>query len=203
MNKNMLFLGLPGSGKGTQASLLRMHHGYEVVDAGHIVRNSKEFSEFKKTVNKGDLLSDSVINSVMSSYLFNLSHSFVLDGYPRTIGQAEFLNSFLVDNQLHLDVVFQFVMDENKVIQRISNRYICEKCYNVINQDHNICSICGSKNFVRRGDDSDLDIVKHRVLVYTNTVSGLLEYYSDRLVKIDASLSIDDVNKLIVDVVLD
>ena len=202
----VVFLGPPGSGKGTQSSIMSFRLGIPKISAGDVIRDiMKEESEFaeniRSIVNAGNLLSDEVVSSILLKNLSStdLSKGLVLDGYPRTVGQAQDLDNFLLDNNKKLDKVIDLLVDEEVIVKRISGRYSCEDCGEIYNlhynptQVKNVCDHCGSSKFTTRKDDNE-EAVKVRLRAYNEQNGPLVEFYKKKglLVPIFSDLPIDD-----------
>lgn len=202
----MVFLGPPGSGKGTQSSIMSSKLSMLKISAGDVIRDiMQEKSEFadsiRSIVNEGNLLSDDVVSSILLKKLsaINLSDGVILDGYPRTIGQAKDLDKFLLDNNQKLDKVIDLLVDEEVIIKRISGRYSCSDCGEIYNLYYNptkyegVCDRCGSSKFTTRKDDS-AEAVKVRLRAYNEQNGPLVEFYKKKglLVSIFSNLPINE-----------
>lgn len=197
---NIVVLGMQGAGKGTQAGLLRDHFQISHVCTGDIFR--EEFRKGSKLGvkahsfwGKGNLVPDAVTNNLVRERL-NCSdcvNGFVLDGYPRTVPQAEFLESIS-----RIDFVIDLELSEDIAIKRLSSREQCSKCGKLHGLDVppkvlGICNTCGGKLY-RRDDDTPSKI-KVRIAEYKKKTLPLLEYYSSqgKLFTVDAGKSIQEV----------
>ena len=195
---NLIFLGPPGSGKGTQASMLAGELGLSHISMGDILRQEikqatevgKEASSFLKN---GLLVPDDVVNKIALKAVKGSSEKgFLLDGYPRTEYQAEFLSKSLkIDKVVYIDV------PKEDIVKRLSGRMVCKGCsavYHVKNKPAKkagVCDACGGELYVRN-DDKEETILK-RFEVYAKETEPLIKYYSDKLVKIDGTGSLEDV----------
>jgi adenylate kinase len=201
----LVFLGPPGSGKGTQAKILSEKTNIPHISTGDIFRkNIKEQTELGRKASeytsKGLLVPDTVTNEMVKKRLLekDCKKGFILDGYPRTIPQAEFL-----DSVLKIDKVINFELKDEEVVRRISGRRTCRNCASIYNiyslkpKKENICDKCQG-SLVQR-DDEKPDVVKKRLVVYKDQTEPLIDYYRKKklLVDVDAYPSIEDVNSLL------
>lgn len=199
----LVFLGPPGAGKGTQAKIISSESGIPHISTGDIFRyNIKNQTELGKKaseyMNKGFLVPDEVTNEMVEKRLSepDCEKGFILDGYPRTIPQAEFLDSVIL-----LDRVINFELDESEIIKRISGRRTCKNCGSVYHilfskpKKENHCDKCGSE-LVQR-DDEKPEVVKKRLEVYRTQTEPLISYYKKKklLANVDAYPDIPQVSK--------
>jgi adenylate kinase len=197
---NFIFLGAPGSGKGTQASLLSRDFFIESISTGDLLRkevekNSKIGIIAKEQMESGALVSDEVVIEIIKEKIATKSceNGFILDGFPRNINQAIKLEEMLEKHNKKIDKVFSFDIEENVLIKRIAGRYTCKKCGTVYNRyfkptfKEGECDNCGSSEFENRSDDNEVT-VKNRLKVYKESSFPLIEYYKKKhlLVSIDA-----------------
>lgn len=199
MKKIFVLLGLPGSGKGTQAKMLSQYLNLPHVSTGNIFRKmttsdapvAKTLNEY---MNSGNLVPSNIVNDLVINVLEaeEYKDGCIVDGYPRTAEQAEFLNKH-IDAQI---VAIYFDIDEKLLEKRILGRYICgdcnatynKFCMNTVIKD--VCDHCGGGNFISRNDD-DLDTLQSRINVYKKESAPLLTYYKalNNLIVINANLS--------------
>lgn len=192
----ILFLGPPGSGKGTQAKILADELGIEFVSMGDIVRDEIEKEtiaglEAKKYVIKGQLVPDDVVIKMLVE---NLPDSFVLDGFPRNLSQA------VLFERIQPDLVFLLTIDIDQAIERITQRRVCPICKRVYNlltdrpRREGVCDECGARLTIRE-DDREATVRK-RMTVYEKETYPLVEYYRRRglLIEIDGKGSIEEVH---------
>lgn len=195
---NLIFLGPPGSGKGTQASMLAGEIGLSHISMGDILRQEikqetdigKEASSFLKN---GLLVPDDVVNRIaIKAVGMAGAKGFLLDGYPRTKYQAEFLSKNTdIDKVIYIDV------PKEAIVKRLSGRIVCKNCGAVYHvktkppKKAGVCDACGGELYVRN-DDKEETILK-RFDVYAKETEPLIEYYSDKLVKIDGAGSLEEV----------
>ena len=182
----IVFVGRPGSGKGTQVDLLRKNFNLILIPSpGDIYRDPK----FRKTeigqkicpiVDKGEFAPDEITNRLMEKRIFELTKDnikgFISEGYPRTLGQAEF-----ADKKIGIDLLINLEVSEKKIVQRLSNRRVCPRCkvnYSLTEQpprQENICDLCQSP-LTQREDDRP-GAVRNRMEVYHRTAETAIEYY--------------------------
>lgn len=201
MRHRLVFLGSPGAGKGTIAQKLAIYLNIPHISTGDIFReNIKNVTQLGQQVESilasGALVPDELTIALIKERLLqkDTSKGFILDGFPRTIAQAEALNT-LSD----VSMVVNFVVNQHVVINRLSGRLTCPKCqrsYHKINfppQKEHICDICGS-NLITRKDDT-IEAIKHRLTVYQTTNAPLIDYYRKKnlLVDLDSSQDIEHV----------
>jgi adenylate kinase len=211
----IVLLGPPGCGKGTQAEYLVSGYGFRAICVGDILRaNSNKVIEslgdtVGNIIGKGALLPDLVIVDLVKDSLAVDDgrdvprEAFLLDGFPRTIGQAEAL-SLLVENAEIL--VLNFIVDDQMICKRILGRFRCLNCGKIYNdfylapEAEGICDVCGSTQFDRRSDDNE-ESLKKRLAEYHQKTRPLVDYYSKRgvLFDIDARLDFDGVKKSVLE----
>ena len=208
--KVIIFLGAPGSGKVTQASIIEKKLSYKKISTGEILRSeinsgSELGLEIKKIVDSGHLVPDDVVISIIEKQVstnFPLAAGFILDGFPRTLSQARALDNMLGKLSLAVNKVLYLDIDQEKLINRISNRYSCKGCgesYNKLFKNpklKGVCDICGANSFISRDDDS-AEALSKRLSEYNALTAPLLPYYEQMAVlkTIDADQAIADVTK--------
>jgi len=199
---NLVLLGPPGAGKGTQAKTISSRLGVPHISTGDILReavaNETELGlEAKGYMDSGALVPDDLVVSMVAERLGreDCREGFILDGFPRTIAQAESLEGTLSREERSLDAVLYFDVDDEQVVRRLSGRRICRECganYHLDfmpPEEDNRCDKCGGELFQR--DDDRAETVRERLRVYYRQTADLVRYYEDRglLVRVDASLS--------------
>jgi len=197
---NIIFLGAPGSGKGTQASLLSKNLNIESIATGDLLRKEVEKKSrigniAKEQMESGALVSDEVVIDIIKEKIVtkNCEKGFILDGFPRNINQALKLEEMFNNCNKKINKVFNFEVEEDVLVKRIAGRYICKKCGAVYNRylkptiKDGKCDNCDSNEFETRSDDNELT-VKNRLKVYKESSFPLIEYYKKKhlLVSIDA-----------------
>ena len=193
-----ILLGAPGAGKGTQASRIVEKYNIPHISTGDIFRdNIKRQTELGKRaqeyMNKGELVPDDLTCEIATTRLLedDCVNGFLLDGFPRTVYQAEKLEEFLEAHGQELDKVINMDVDQEALIARLTGRRVCKNCgasFHVINippKEEGICDVCGSP-LVQRDDDSE-ETARNRLAVYAEQTMPLIDFYRDRgtLVEID------------------
>jgi len=204
----LVLVGPPGAGKGTQAQFIASHFSVPKISTGDIFRaNVSEGTdlgiEAKKYMDAGDLVPDEVTIAMVNERLTHddTTEGFLLDGFPRTVHQAEVLEGVLAEQGHALTVVLELVVDDEEVVRRLSGRRTCRRCGHVWHQDFDppsrdgICDRCGGELF-QRDDDSE-ETIRHRLEVYADQTSPLIGYYGDRgfLRGVDATGPVEDVTE--------
>ncbi len=183
----IILLAAPGAGKGTQAEKLSEHFGIPTISTGSILRrNIQEGTELgklaKKYIDGGNLIPDEVMIQVMQDRLSkpDCEKGFILDGFPRTLPQAEALSASDID----VDVVLNLEVPEEKIIERLSGRVECSKCgatYHIVHnkpEQDGVCDKCGG-GLVTRADDQP-ETIKSRLSIYHTQTEPLLAYYQEK-----------------------
>ena len=197
----LVLLGPPGCGKGTQAAVLRDQFGIPHLSTGAMLRSAVEADteigrRAASIMSRGALVPDEVVQGIVALRvgLEDCSRGYILDGFPRTVAQADALQQMLVRAGQALDRVVEFTISEDELVRRITGRYVCIKCDAVYNehskptQRKNICDVCGGGAFRRREDDR-VDTVAERMANYRAETAPLVPYYEDKglLTQIDGS----------------
>jgi adenylate kinase len=186
---NLIFLGPPGAGKGTQAKLLEDKRGFKQLSTGDMLRSAiaqgTEMGKKAKVVmDRGDLVSDDIVVSIIAERLDkpDVKKGFILDGFPRNQTQAEALDRMLKVKGLKLDAVIEMKVNDEELVKRIAGRYTCAKCGKGYHDEFEkpkkpgVCDVCGSTEFVRRADDN-AKTVRDRLQVYNKQTAPLVDYY--------------------------
>ncbi len=207
---NLIFLGPPGAGKGTYAKRVVEKYSIPHISTGDIFREAiAKGTELGKKVqdivNSGNLVPDELTNALVEERLQqpDCDKGFILDGYPRTLNQAQALDNMLTRMGRVLTGALYFEVDEETVVQRISTRRVCSKCgkvYNLItlpSKVEGICDDCGG-HLIQRDDDKE-DVVRGRFRVYIEKTSPLIEYYrnQNKLFTLDGRKSVEEVMKML------
>lgn len=192
---NLIFLGPPGAGKGTLAGLLGREYGIPQISTGDLFRESVRGGtelgrKVKQIMDRGDLVPDDLTVALVKERLAlpDAHQGFILDGFPRTIPQADALGKIA-----RIDAVANFQVDDETVIRRLSGRRICRKCgaiYHVENippKVEGVCDRCGGELYTR--SDDQIDAIRKRLQVYQQQTEPLIRYYRNKglLRNIDAS----------------
>ena len=186
---NLILLGPPGAGKGTQASRLVKERGLVQLSTGDMLRAAVAAQtpvglQAKSVMESGGLVSDEIVNGILSERLDDddARRGFILDGYPRTNVQALALDAMLAAKGLHLDHVVELGVDEDALVDRITGRYTCAKCGEGYHDRHKqpqtagTCDVCGSSEFKRRPDDN-AETVRTRMAEYRAKTAPILPHY--------------------------
>ncbi|MDD2371773.1 MAG: adenylate kinase [Firmicutes bacterium] len=187
----LLIMGPPGSGKGTQAKVLARKYQIPHISSGDIFRQAMEIDdvlgkELQLAINKGQLVPDELTNKIVERRLLqeDCQKGFILDGYPRTIAQADALGLLLERLGCGLNKVINLDVDSNVIIGRLSKRLLCKHCgasFNLITnppRNEGVCDTCKSSLSVRE-DDNDKTVVD-RINVYEEKTKPLIEYYNKK-----------------------
>lgn len=189
---NLILLGPPGAGKGTQASRLVKERGLVQLSTGDMLRAAVAAQtpvglQAKSVMESGGLVSDDIVNGILSERLDHpdARAGFILDGYPRTSVQALALDAMLGDKGLHLDHVIELEVDETALVDRVTGRFTCAKCGEGYHDRHKlpavagVCDVCGSTEFKRRPDDN-AETVRTRMAEYRAKTAPILPHYEAR-----------------------
>jgi adenylate kinase len=208
---NIILLGPPGSGKGTQAKRIQETHGIIQLSTGDMLRaatgSDSEFGRRVKAImDSGQLVPDDIIIEMIGRRIAqpDCGKGFILDGFPRNVPQAKALDAMLAEHHLKLDHVILLEVDEAALIDRLSGRFTCAQCgasfhdrYNPPSRD-GVCDGCGGAEFIRRVDDRP-EAVKARFEVYRAQTAPILPYYRERgiLRVVDGMAEIEEVTRAI------
>jgi adenylate kinase len=210
---NLILLGPPGAGKGTQAQRLQDEKGLKQLSTGDMLRAEvKSGSALGKRaagiMERGELVPDDLIIALIEARIAqpDCKNGFILDGFPRTTAQAEALDRMLGQRGLMLDRVVEMTVDEKALTDRITGRFSCASCgagyHDRFKQPKKpgICDVCGSTEFIRRKDDN-VETVTARLRAYHDQTAPLLPYYKARgvLRSVDGMASMDAVYKQILE----
>src|SRR3989304_260473 len=187
---NIILLGPPGAGKGTQAKKIAENYKVPHISTGDILRenisnNTPLGIKARSYMSRGELVPDELLITIIKDRLSrqDCSNGFLLDGYPRTIPQADALHMILTESNRNIDVVLNIDVDDEELIKRLSGRRMC-KCgasYHVLfnsPEKEDTCNACKGKLYQR--DDDKPEAIKNRLIVYKKQTQPLIEYYKDK-----------------------
>ncbi len=209
MTVNIILLGPPGAGKGTQARRLVEERGLVQLSTGDMLREAQASgTEMGKLVaevmKQGKLVTDEIVIGLIREKLESSdAPGFIFDGFPRTLGQADALGALLAGMNQKVDGVIEMQVDDTALVDRISGRYTCGNCGEVYHDTtkptkvEGVCDVCGSTDLRRRPDDN-ADSLKTRLLEYYKKTSPLIGYYYAKgdLHPIDGMAEVDEVAAL-------
>ena len=208
---NIILLGPPGAGKGTQAQRLVDEHGMLQLSTGDMLRAAVKAGtpvglQAKAVMDAGELVSDAIVDALIGDKLdtMELARGAIFDGYPRTEAQATSLDTILATRGRTLDAVIELEVDEDALVDRITGRFTCAKCGTGYHDRYNrtkitgVCDVCGSTEFRRRPDDN-AETVRTRMAEYRGKTAPILPIYEARglLHRVDGMADIDQVSAAI------
>ncbi|MCW8917050.1 MAG: adenylate kinase [Magnetovibrio sp.] len=202
---NLILLGPPGAGKGTQSKRLEDKFSIVQLSTGDMLRaavasGSEIGQQAKAVMESGGLVSDELVIGIISDRIDqdDCKGGFILDGFPRTVPQAEALNKMLAEKSLQLDHVIELTVDDEAMVERICGRYTCSKCGSGYHDSFQkpatdgVCDKCGSTDFTRRADDNE-ETVRNRLTQYHEQTAPISNFYGDQgiLKQVDGMADID------------
>jgi adenylate kinase len=207
----LLIMGAPGTGKGTYAEGIEKHFGIPHISTGEIFREAISQKTplgvlAQSYIDDGHLVPDDVTVQIVKERIQqpDCQNGFVLDGFPRTLNQAEIFTQILNELNIQLDLVINLLADEELIIRRITNRRLCSKCgkgYNLITippMKPGICDDCGGALYQRK-DDSE-EVIRERLEVYQKQTKPLIDYYEAQgnIIHMNGAGEIDEVTNVII-----
>jgi len=204
---NIILLGLPGSGKGTQGNILSKVFNLYKISTGDLLRDeikkkSTLINKIKTVIDKGLLVSDDIINSLVENILSNKNYynRLIFDGYPRTLNQAKHLDVLVKKYNQKISYVFNLKVNKDSIIKRFLGRQVCSKCRLVFNEFYYPSTKenhqCDPKFLQKRSDDNE-KTVRNRFDTYTKETAPVLNYYRDQniLYEVDGLIDISLISK--------
>jgi adenylate kinase len=211
---NIILLGPPGAGKGTQAKRIEERHGLVQLATGDMLRaavasGTEIGRKAKPIMDAGKLVPDEILIAMIAERITqpDAAKGFILDGFPRTVPQAEALDEMLAAIHRELDHVIEMKVDEAALVDRVTGRFSCTKCGASYHDRYKlpkkpgVCDVCGNKTFARRADDNP-ETIKARLAAYHSQTAPILPYYRAKgiLVAVDGMAEIDEVTRQIDDI---
>ncbi len=211
MKQRIVLLGPPASGKGTQAEMIREKFRFETPSPGAILRREKANGspigvEADKFTSRGQLVPDELVVAVMRDWIEKHEAAFVLDGFPRTLGQADALGKILAAHHSPIEAAVALDLDFKTIAERVARRMVCKTCGNIVGIGWHVghheaaCPRCGGA-LERRKDDT-LEVLQQRMIEYREKSEPLIPYYEQRriLFRLDASRPAEEVFADIVEI---
>jgi adenylate kinase len=208
---NVILLGPPGAGKGTQAKRIEEKYGLVQLATGDMLRaaiaaGTEVGRKAKPIMDAGQLVPDDILIAMIAERVAapDCRNGFILDGFPRTVRQAEALDAMLAERRRRLDCVIEMKVDEAALVDRITGRFTCTKCGASYHDRYKqpkvpgVCDVCGNKTFSRRADDT-AETIKARLAAYHGQTAPILPYYKQKgiLQAVDGMAEIDEVTRQI------
>ena len=204
----IIIFGAPGVGKGTQAKIIASKLQIAHISTGDILRaaikNETELGlQAKAIVERGELVPDSIVGAIIKDTLQEerCKNGFILDGYPRTIAQAEILTNIFKELNTETIHLVKLRAKDEIIIDRISNRLVCGVCGNILAKklvtEHFVCPNCKAEESYYKRKDDDEEVIKRRLKVYHDQTAPVFNYYADKahVIEIDGTKDIDEISK--------
>ena len=192
--KCIVLLAPPAAGKGTIARYIQDKYNYKQISTGDLLREeAKANEEIRNLMKAGNFVSDELVLNLFKKYVSNIKEDIILDGIPRNINQAVELGLILDDLNIDFNRVIFIDVDKEVAANRACNRLICDKCKKVYNKDlvdSKICISCGG-NLISREDDTK-EVYLNRYNTYMKETSPLINYYLNKVIKVENNGSLDD-----------
>ena len=201
----IILFGVPGVGKGTLAAMLNKKYNLPHISSGNLLRElvSKGIAgeDLKAIIDKGHLVQDLLVYKIVGDRLKekDCEKGFILDGFPRTVAQAEFLDNLVKQKNTNITKVINFKASEKTIIKRLGGRRMCSKCdaiyhlQNIPPKKEGVCDKCGGK-LIQREDDKP-EVIKNRIEVYKKQTAPVMDFYEKRklLINVDTEKPIEDI----------
>lgn len=204
----IIIFGAPGVGKGTQAKIIAAKLNIAHISTGDILRaaikNETELGlQAKAIVERGELVPDTIVGAIIKDTLQEVrcKNGFILDGYPRTIAQAEILSNIFKELNTETIHLVKLRAKDEIIIDRISNRLVCGVCGNILAKnlvtEHFVCPNCKAEESYYKRKDDDEEVIKRRLKVYHEQTAPVFHYYADKahVIEIDGTKNIDEISK--------
>ncbi len=206
-----IIFGSPGVGKGTQAKIISEKLNIPHISTGDILRKAIKDAtplgvKAKEIVEKGELVPDNIMGGIISDRIMDddCKNGFILDGFPRTLNQAEVLDDILTKINKNKLIVLKLDAKDSVIINRLSSRRGCSNCGAIVNLadliEENKCPKCGAVGTLFKRKDDDESVIKNRLEIYEKTTAPVLEFYKERnskVIHIDGSQSVEEVTNAI------
>ncbi|KAB2843988.1 MAG: adenylate kinase [Melioribacteraceae bacterium] len=204
----IIFLGSPGVGKGTQAKILSNKLNIAHISTGDMLREAIAHRtelglKAKEIVDKGELVPDDLMGGIVKNVLLEekCKNGFILDGFPRTLHQAEVLGHIFNELNISRPCLIHLEVDPEIIIKRLSNRLACSNCKSIISvndlKDKTVCPVCSHKDTMYKRKDDDEEVVKKRLNVYKETTEPVINYYKEKayVIVINGEGSVESVSE--------
>lgn len=206
----IIFLGSPGVGKGTQAKIISNKLNIAHISTGDMLREAIAHRtelglKAKEIVDKGELVPDELMGKIVKTVLQEekCKNGFILDGFPRTLHQAEVLDHIFHELNLPKPCLLHLEVDSEIIIKRLSNRLACSNCKSIISlsdlEDTTVCPVCNSKNTLIKRKDDEVEVVKKRLNVYKELTEPVIDYYKEKayVIVINGEGAVDKISEKI------